>query len=585
VSSYRNIYATFPESVGDIAGNYEIIPAFFKPFVACRASKKSLPAVANFARILLVWLMLSALPAHALEQILRVGNGQEPESLDPHRSEGVSNANILRDLYEGLTGISPTGAVVPAAAEHWSVDAQGLEYTFYLRDDARWSNGDPVTAEDFAAGMQRSVDPATGSPYSLILSPIENAEAISAGRLPPAQLGVTAVDDHVLRIRLRGPTPFLPGLLAHQAAFPVHRPSLQRYGRDFARPGRLIGNGAYRLLDWAVQAQVTLVRNPYYWNDAHTNIDRVLYYPTEDVTSELARYRAGELDITYSIPMSQAQQLRGTAGSELHLAPYFGTYYYGFNLARPPFKDSASLRLALSMAVDRQVIAEKVLHGAAAPAYGWVPPGTWNYTPQQPEWAGWPPQRRAQEARRLYAAAGYSPSHPLQLELRFNTQEDNRRVAIVIAAMWKQNLGVQTQLVNEEWKVFVQNRKLHRLTQAFRASWIGDYDDATAFLDVLRSFDGQNDESYQRADYDGLLAEAQMEPDAQRRKDLLEHAERTMLADGPIMPIFFYLSKHLVRSAVGGWQDNPLDVHYVKDMRLNSSGTVVDNGAGHAERR
>ena len=502
------------------------------------------------------------------EGILRIGNGPEPETLDPHRAEGVSTGNILRDLYEGLTGLAPDGSVIPATAAGWEISPDGLDYTFHLRETARWSNGDPLGADDFVAGLRRSADPATGSKYAQILSPIDNAAAVSAGRLPPERLGVVALDAHTLRIHLQGPTPYFPGLLAHPATFPIHRPSLQRYGRDFARPGRLVSNGAYQLRDWVVQSQVGLVRNPYYWDDARTAVGTVIYYPTEDLSSELKRYRAGELDCTYAIPMSQARRVRGLFGAELHLAPYLGSYWYGYNLSRPPFKDSPQLRQALSMAIDRQVIADKLLQGAALPAYGYVPPGTWNYTPQSPPWAAWPREQRLAEAQRLYAAAGYSAQHPLQLELRYNTQEDHRRIATVVAAMWKQGLGVQTQQVNEEWKVFLQNRRQRAQTQVFRGAWIGDYDDASAFLDILRSFDGKNDEAYANPDYDALLAQAQQQPDPALRRGLLERAERLMLDDMPVLPIYYYESKHLVKPYVSGWKDNPLDIHYSKDLKV-----------------
>ena len=505
---------------------------------------------------------------HGSASTLRLGNGPEPETLDPHRAEGVSTANILRDLYEGLTALGADGQAIPAAAASWEVSADGLGYTFHLRPQARWSNGDPLTAEDFAAGLRRSADPATASRYAQLLSPIENADAVSEGRLPPERLGVAAPDPLTLRIRLRGPAPYFPAVLAHPAAFPLHRPSLLQYGRDFARPGHLVSNGAYRLENWVVQSQVTLVRNPAYWDDAHTAIDTVIYYPTEDLASELKRYRAGELDVSYAIPMSQARWVRQLLGAELHLAPYLGAFWYGYNLTRPPFKDSPELRRALSLAVDREVIADKLLQGAALPAYGFVPPGTWNYTPQQPESASWTRERRLAEARRLYAAAGYSDAKPLQVELRYNTSEDHRRVATVVAAMWKQNLGVRTQLVNEEWKVFLQNRRARVQTQVFRGGWIGDYDDAGAFLNILRSFDGKNDEGYASADYDALLAQAQQQADPAQRRRLLQQAEGLMLADMPVLPIYWYESKHLVKPYVAGWRDNALDIHYSKDLRV-----------------
>jgi oligopeptide transport system substrate-binding protein len=517
-------------------------------------------------------LLMAALPGLAAtdraESVLRLGNGPEPETLDPHRAEGVSTANLLRDLYEGLTGLAPDGRVIPAAASGWDLSADGLSYTFHLRPQARWSNGDPLTAEDFAAGLRRSADPATGSRYAQLLSPIDNAEAVSAGRLPPAKLGVEALDAQTLRIRLHDPAPYFPALLAHPACFPVHRPSLQRYGRDFARPGRLVSNGAYRLDSWVVQSQVTLLRNPLYWDDARTAIDRVIYYPTEDLAAELKRYRAGELDVTYAIPMSQARWVRQLLGAELHLAPYLGAFWYGYNLTRPPFQGSPELRRALSLAVDREVIAGKLLQDAALPAYGFVPPGTWNYTPQQPQWASWTREQRLAEARRLYTAAGYSAAHPLEVELRYNTSEDHRRVATVIAAMWKQSLGVRTRLVNQEWKVFLQSRRARAVTQVFRGGWIGDYDDAGAFLNILRSFDGKNDEAYASPQYDELLGRAQSEADPARRRGLLEQAESLMLDDMPILPIYWYESKHLIKPWVAGWRDNALDIHYSKDLKL-----------------
>jgi oligopeptide transport system substrate-binding protein len=500
--------------------------------------------------------------------VLRLGNGPEPETLDPQRAEGVSTANILRDLYEGLTRLGPDGQAGPAAASAWELSADGLDYVFHLRPGLRWSNGDALVAEDFAAGLRRSVDPATGSPYAQLLSPIAQAEDVSAGRLPPQRLGVVAPDELTLRVHLHHPAPYFPALLAHPASFPLHRPSFARYGRDFARPGRLVSNGAYRLEDWAVQSQVRLVRNPQYWDDAHTAIDTVVYVPTEDLAAELKRYRAGELDATYAIPMSQARWVRGLLGAELHLAPYLGAFWYGYNLSRPPFKGSPELRRALSLAIDREIIAGKLLQDAALPAYGFVPPGTWDYTPQRPDWASWPREKRLAEARRLYAAAGYSAAQPLQVELRFNTSEDHRRVATVIAAMWKQNLGVQTRLVNEEWKVFLQNRRARAQTEVFRGGWIGDYDDAGAFLNILRSFDGKNDEGYASRDYDALLEQAQARPDPAQRRRLLEQAENLMLGDMPVLPIYWYESKHLVKPWVAGWRDNALDIHYSKDLRV-----------------
>ncbi|MDP3856645.1 MAG: peptide ABC transporter substrate-binding protein [Stagnimonas sp.] len=506
--------------------------------------------------------------AAAPPSLLRIGNGNEPETLDPQRVEGVSASNIVRDLYEGLSALSPRGEVVPGAAERWEISADGREYLFHLRPQARWSNGDALSAEDFVAGLRRSVDPATASAYAQMLAPIEGATAVIAGELPGSQLAVQALDPQTLRIRLRAPTPYFLGLLAHPSSFPVHRPSLARWGRDFPRPGRLVSNGAYALVDWVPQGQVRLRRNPHYWNDGNTGIDELEFRPSEDANGELKRYRADELDISYEIPLLQAPWLRRHLGGELRIAPYIGTYFYGFNCSQPPFKDNPKLRAALTLAVDRAVIVNKVMNGVALPAYSLVPPGISGYTPQQPEWAGWTRERRLAEARRLYAEAGYSAAHPLEVELRYNTHDDHRRIATVIAAMWKQWLGVRTRLLNEEFKVFIQNRNLRQLTQLFRAVWIGDYDDASAFTDILHSRHGQNDMAYDNPRYDALLAAAAAEADPARRQGLLAEAERLLQADWPVLPIYTYASKHLVKPWVQGWQDNALDIHYSKDLRI-----------------
>lgn len=504
----------------------------------------------------------------ALATTLRLGNGPEPNSLDPHRAEGVSSSNIVRDLFEGLTSLSPTGEVIPAAAERWQVSGDGLSYRFTLRENLRWSDGSPLTAQDFVAGLRRSVTPATGNAAAQMLQAIAGVEAVRGGAAPET-LGVAAPDTRTVVITLASPAPYLLGLLSHPSTFPIHGPSLARWGRDFARPGRLVSNGAYTLEGWVVQSEVTLARNPRYWNDAATRIARVSFFTSEDTSAELKRYAADELDVTYDIPLVQALTIKARYGAELRLAPYRGIYYYGFNLARQPFLDQPQLRQALSMAVDRDVIVNKVMRGVALPAHSYVPPGVWNYAGQLPAWATWPRERRLAEARRLYAAAGYSAAKPLTVELRYNTHDDHRRIALVIAAMWKQWLGVNTRLINEEFKVFLQNRKLRAVTQVFRSGWIADYDDATSFLDLLTTTHGRNDSVYRNPAYDALLAQAAATPDAAVRRAKLEAAERLLLADAPVLPVYSYVSKHLVKPWVQGWQDNPADYHYTKDLWID----------------
>lgn len=503
------------------------------------------------------------------EQILRKGNGSQPQTLDPHKAEGVPSSNILRDLFEGLTGEAPDGRIVPAGAESWEISDDGLQYTFHIRRNGRWSDGSPVTAEDFAYGLKRSLDPATGSKYTKILSPIKNAEAVAAGRMPLDALGVEVIDPYTLKITLQTPAPYFLGLLNHSSTYPMHKASAEKWGDSVAKPGNLISNGAYKLDELVVQSHIKLVRNQHYWDNDNTIIDEVWYYPIEDQSSELKRYRAGEIDYTNEVPNNQFKWIRQYLGEELVINPWLGIYYYGFNLTKPPFKDNKNLRLALSMAVDREILTGKVTRFGERPAYAFVPPGVSTgidtYVPQDPDWASWPREKQIAEARRLYAEAGYSKANPLTVELRYNTSENHKKIAIAVAAMWKQVLGAQTRLINEEWKVFLSNRKQKQVTQVFRAGWISDYNDPMSFLELLHSQHGINDSAYSNPQYDTLLAQIAAEPDAEKRTRLMQQAERLMLADQPVMPLFSYVVKRLVKPYVGGVGSNIMDHHYSKD--------------------
>ncbi|MCG6871488.1 MAG: peptide ABC transporter substrate-binding protein [Gammaproteobacteria bacterium] len=504
----------------------------------------------------------------AAQQVLHRGNGAEPDTLDPHRSESTTASQILRSLYEGLLTEQPDGTLVPGVATEWKVAEDGLSWTFKLRPEARWSNGDPVVASDFVAGMRRTVDPATGGAYGQILAPIRNAEEIIAGKMAPETLGVVAPDEHTLRINLKGPTPYLPGLTTHTAAYPIHVPSLKEYGAGFPRPGKLVGNGAYVLTEWVVNDHLTVERNPHYWGNANTVIDKVVYYPIEDQSTELKRYRAGELDWTNEIPNSQFHWIQENLPGELHVDPQLATYYYGFNLTRPPFKDNLKLRKALSMAVDREILTEKVSGVGEVPAYGWVPPGVANYTSQQFEYHNWPRAKRLAEAKRLYAEAGYSADKPLKVEIRYNTSENHKKIAIAVASMWKSNLGVEATLLNEEWKVFLENRKAKQVTEVFRDGWNGDYNDPYTFAELMHTGHGLNDPGYSNPEYDRLIEAAAAELDATKRRQYMEAAERLMLADHPMIPLYHYVTKRLVKPWVAGYRNNIMDHHYIKNYYI-----------------
>jgi len=348
-------------------------------------------------------------------------------------------------------------------------------------------------------------------------------------------------------------------------AYPVHRASLEAHGDAFTRPGNLVGNGAFKLDDWVVQSHVKVVRNPYYWDNANNKLDEVWFYATEDQTAELQRFRAQELDITEIIPAAQIGFIRENLADELVIAPYLGSYYYGFNVTRPPFKDNPKLRRALALAVNRDIITKQVLNLGQISAYGFVPPIT-GYTQQQMPEASWTQEQREAEAKRLYVEAGYGPDKPLRTEIMYNTQEDHRRIAVAIASMWKQVLGVEAEILNQEWKVFIDTRNQKRDTQVYRQGWIGDYNDPFTFLEILRSTAGQNDTGYNNPEYDRLVAASQRALNPQERMDLMQQAERVMLADMPILPLYIYVRPRLVQPWVGGYDSNIMDHHRHKDM-------------------
>jgi len=503
----------------------------------------------------------------AAEQILNKNNGAEPQTLDPHRAEGVPASNILRDLFEGLVSEAPDGSLIPGAAETWQINDDGTVYTFTLRADGRWSNGDPVTAADFAYGIQRSVDPATLSQYSSILFPIVNAEQIVKGELSPEQLGVTALDDRTLEIRLIGPTPYFLGLLTHSTTYAVHRPSVEKFGNRFARAGQLVGNGAYRLDEWVVQSHIRLLRSEKYWDDENTVIDEVNYFPIENQDAMLKRYRADELDFTQDLPFKQIAWIRENIADQLYISPYLGSYYYSLNLTLPPFAGAPKLRRALALAIDRDVLTEKITGSGEIPAYSWTPRVT-GYTQQPPDWAGWTQERRNTEARRLFKESGHSEANPLTIQILYNTSENHKRIAVAIASMWKQVLGVETKLLNQEWKVFLETRKQKTMPGVARNGWIGDYNDAYSFTQLLASDNEQNDSGFANDEYDALLDRAAVEPDMQKRAELMEAAERLMLEEQPIIPIYFYVSKHLIKPWVGGFEPNIMDHHYTKNFHI-----------------
>jgi oligopeptide transport system substrate-binding protein len=500
------------------------------------------------------------------EVLLRRANGPEPDTLDPQRAEDENSREIIRDLYEGLVGETPDGDHEPGAAEAWEVSADGLTWTFTLRRDGRWSNGDPVVAADFVTGLQRAVDPATASTSAGLLAVIEGAPDIIAGSQPVATLGVTALDETRLVIRLRTPTPYLLGLLTHPVAFPVHPPSVVAHGAGFARVGRMVSNGPYQLDQWEPHSHVQLVRNPHFRTPPQVGVVR--FYTFELSEAALNRYRAGDLDLSNQMPMARFQWLREHLPEELRTAPALSTQFWLLNTARPPL-DDVRVRQALVMAVDRERIVASVTGLGDHAAYGLVPPGVANYAAQFFPWHAQPMAERIAAARALLAEAGYDRERPLRVQVHYNTDENLRRIAVAVASMWREHLGVEASLLNEEFRVLLTRRKDPDQWQILRLSWSGDYNDAANFLEILGRTGVVNDTGYDDPEFERLLADARDALDPAQRRALLEAAERRMLAHYPLLPLYHPVGKRLVKPWVNGYQPSVLNRTYTRHLSID----------------
>lgn len=505
-------------------------------------------------------------------KIMRYGNGSEPGSLDPHKASGVPASNVLHDLYEGLVITGDKAQIVPGVAKTWDISPDHRTYTFHLRANAKWSNGAPVTATDFVYSLRRSVDPAVASPYAEIHSPIVNATAIINNDKPPKTLGVKALDDHTLQIRLNKPTPFFLQTLAHPSSDPVYPPAVRKWGDSFAQPGHAVTNGAYTMKAWRVNERIVLTRNRYYWDNADTHIDQVEFYPIDNPRSELSRYQAGGMDWTYTLPSSSMDRVKHKLPDQYHVVPTLGIAYLGLNMRKPPFGDNRKLRLALSMALDRRVITKKILRGGEVPAYSLIPPALNGYDSVTYRWKDWSDKRREAMARRLYHEAGYSDEHPLKAAYLYPSGGKGKVIGVVAAAMWRRVLGADITPVNQEWKVFLQTARLGYDTEIFWGGWIGDYQDPNTFFSIFNSSAALNYSGYNSPVYDAAQTASTHTPNGPRRSALMHKAEATLLHDAPIIPVWFWTNHHLVKPYVKGFRGNVLDNYYTKNFDIVPTG-------------
>ncbi len=516
--------------------------------------------------------VLASLPAMTAraEVVYNRGNSGEPETLDPHKTSTVPEANIMRDLCENLVVYDAKANVVPGVAESWTVSDDGLTYTFRLRADAKWSNGDAFKAADIVYSMRRLQDPATGAKYATVLYPVKNAEKINKGELKPDQLGVKAIDDRTVAITLEAPTPYFLQLVTHQTSCPVHAGSVEKFGKDFVKPGNMVTNGAYVPAEVVPSSHIKLVKNPNFHDAANVKIDTVMFYPTEDRSAALRRFQAGELHSNDDVPTDQIKFIRETLGKQFRVAPYLGTYYFAFNTTKPPLND-VRVRQALSMVVDREFLAEDIWGGTMVAGYSFVPPGIANYE-GGPVYASWKDKsllEREDMAKALLKEAGYGPGgKPIKLEIRYNTSENHKKTSVALADMWKP-LGVEVTYINTDVKTHYAFLRDKGDFDIARAGWIADYSDPQNFLFLVKSDnDGFNYARYKNAEFDEIMRKSDLETDLVKRAALLKQAEAIFMRDMPFVPLLYYGSKNLVSDKLGGFETNLQDVHATRYMSI-----------------
>lgn len=490
----------------------------------------------------------------------------EPASLDPLKAVGLPEIQVIRDLFEGLTNQDAQGKIVPGVAQSWS-SSDNKTWVFTLRNNARWSNGDQVTAQDFVSSWQRLVAPENSSPFAWFagLSGIENAAAITKGEMTPDKLGVVAQGKTQLKVTLDRPVPWFPALVANVALFPVPQKTIAQEGDSWTAPGKLVGNGAYQLSERVVNEKIVLIRNPDYWDDAHSVLTKVTFVPINEESSATKRYRANDVDITESFPKNMYAMLKKTLPGEVYTPDQLGTYYYAFNTQKGPTAD-VRVRKALSWSIDRKVIAEKVLGTGEKPAWHFTPDVTAGFKPLPTFMQQHDQNTLNAQAKALLAAAGYGPTKPLKLKLLYNTSESHKKIAIAVASMWKKNLGVDVTLENQEWKTYIDSRNSGNF-DVIRASWVGDYNEPSTFLNLLTSGNSSNISRFSNADYDAAIAKASKETNDQARNSDYNRAEQILAEQTPIAPIYQYTNGRLIKPWVKGYPiTNPEDVAYSREL-------------------
>jgi oligopeptide transport system substrate-binding protein len=505
------------------------------------------------------------------EQILHRNAGSEPQDLDPQTTSGSVEAYIQDALFEGLVAWNPDNTdPAPGTAERWAISEDGLVYTFYIRADANWSNGDPVTAQDFVFTFQRLFSPAISAPYAYTYYCIENAEAYTKGKITDfSKVGVKALDDKTLQFTLRAPTPYFLRAVRHHSAYPVHPPTILAHGKiddrntKWTRAGNLVGNGPFELVSWEPNRKIVTRKSTNYWDAATVKLKEIHFYPIEDLRAEENAFRTGQLHITKETPPERIKFYKENEPELIHLDPWLGTYFYELNTQQPPL-DDVRVRRALALALDREKIVSYVCKADEPAAYSLTPPDTAGYTARARI------DYNPDEARRLLAEAGFPEGKGFpKLELLYNTHIGHMQIAEVIQQLWKSELGIDVQLQNMEWKTYLTQKQEHKFSIA-RSSWIGDYIDPSTFLEYFITGSGNNDSAWSNPQYDDLIQKASGEMDQEKRYELFQQAEAILLEEVPLIPIYYYRNKALIQPSVKNWYPNPIDRHPYKYVYLEA---------------
>ncbi|MGR7753120.1 oligopeptide ABC transporter substrate-binding protein OppA [Klebsiella aerogenes] len=536
-------------------------------------TKKSLVAAGILSALITANVAMAAdVPAGvqlADKQTLVRNNGAEVQSLDPHKIEGVPESNVNRDLFEGLVIGDLNGHPVPGVAESWD-NKDFKVWTFHIRKDAKWSDGSPVTAQDFVYSWQRLADPKTASPYASYLQygHVANVDEIIAGKKPATDLGVKAIGDKTFEVTLSEPVPYFYKLLVHPSVSPVPKAAIEKYGEKWTQPANIVTNGAYKLKDWVVNERIVLERNTNYWDNAKTVINQVTYLPISSEVTDVNRYRSGEIDMTYNnMPIELFQKLKKEIPKEVHVDPYLCTYYYEINNQKALFTD-VRVRTALKLALDRDIIVNKVKNQGDLPAYSYTPPYTDGMKLVEPEWFKWSQEKRNEEAKKLLAEAGYTADKPLTFNLLYNTSDLHKKLAIAVASIWKKNLGANVKLENQEWKTFLDSRHQGTFDVA-RAGWCADYNEPTSFLNTMLSDSSNNTAHYKSPAFDKIIGDTLQVTDEAKRAELYAQSEQQLDKDSAIVPVYYYVNARLVKPWVGGYTGkDPLDNIYVKNLYI-----------------